>query len=303
MAINIVTGASGFVGKKLVQKLAADKNNHVVAVVRNEASDVSGIDDLKNVEIVYCEMENIKLLSERISYEAADVFFHLAWEGSTGVKRADYEIQMKNVLWVADAFKVAECLNCNKFLCAGTISERILDQVAILKTVSQNMIYAQAKKAAYELLKIISKNSNTKLVWMQFSNVYGPGNTTGNLISYTLTELCEGRIPEYGSGNQPYNFIYIDDLISGICCLACSELKKNLYFIGSDEIRLLKEFLKIIPDSIGMNVKLGIGKRKDDGVIYEFDWFDISDLKEETNYMSQYSFAEGISLVYQKRGK
>lgn len=303
MAIYIVTGASGFVGKKLVQKLAEDEHNQVVAVVRNNVSDVSGINDLNNVEIVYCEMENIKLLPERLSYKTIDTFFHLAWEGSTGVKRADYEIQMRNVLWAADAFKVAECLKCDKFLCAGTISERILDQVATLETVSQNMIYAQAKKSAYEFLKIISKSSNTKLVWMQFSNVYGPGNTTGNLISYTLTELCEGRVPEYGSGNQPYNFIYIDDLISGISGLACSELKKDFYFIGSDEVRLLKEFLQIIPDSIGMKVKLGIGKRTDDGVVYKTDWFDISDLKEETNYRSQYSFTEGISLVYQKRGK
>jgi len=266
MAVNIVTGASGFIGKKLVQELAKEKNNTVIAVVRNEASDVEGINCLENVEIVFCEMCNINYLPEQINCERVDCFFHLAWEGSTGVKRADYEIQIKNVKWSLDAFKVAERINCEKFLCAGTISERVLNQINSLETVSQNMIYAQAKKTLYEFLQIESKNSRVKLVWMQFSNVYGPGNKTGNLIGFTINELTAGRIPEYGPAMQPYNFVYIDDLIAGICGIANSVLKKDKYFIGSDEVRLLKEYLNEIPKILQYDVVLGIGKKKDDGI-------------------------------------
>ena len=297
MAVNIVTGASGFIGKKLVQELAKNVKDTVIAIVRNEKSDISGIDCLENVEIIFCEMSNITSLLQQIKKKKIDCFFHLAWEGSTGIQRANYEIQMNNVKHSLDAFKIAEKLNCQKFLCAGTISERILEQIDDLSNVSQNMIYAQAKKTLHDLLKIISKNSITRLVWMQFSNVYGPGNTTGNLISYTLSELQAGRIPAYGSANQPYNFIYIDDLIHGVCGLANSDLKKEFYFIGSDEILLLKDYLKQIPKILNYDVELGIGKRPDDGVKYDWEWFDNSDLKQDTGYTSKYSFRKGIAVL------
>ena len=293
--------SSGFIGKKLVQELAKEKDNTVIAVVRNEASDVEGINCLENVEIVFSDMCNISCLPKQIDCKKADYFFHLAWEGSTGVKRDDYDIQIKNVKWSLDAFKVAEKTNCEKFLCAGTISECVLGQISSLEAVSQNMIYAQAKKTLYEFLQIESKNSRVKPVWMQFSNVYGPGNKTGNLIGFTMNELMAGRIPEYGPAMQPYNFVYIDDLIAGICGLAGSVLRKDKYFIGSDEVRILKEYLNEIPEILQYDVALGIGKKTDDGITYDAEWFDTTDLKEDTGYKSKISFRKGIELLREER--
>ena len=42
---------------------------------------------------------------------------------------------------------------------------------------------------------------------MQFSNIYGAQNKTGNLISYTLGEILSGREALFGSASQPYDFI------------------------------------------------------------------------------------------------
>ena len=50
---------------------------------------------------------------------------------------------------------------------------------------------------------------------MQFSNIYGVGNKTGNLVSYTLGELMAGKEATFGPALQPYDFIYVDDLIEG----------------------------------------------------------------------------------------
>ena len=46
---------------------------------------------------------------------------------------------------------------------------------------------------------------------MQFSNIYGVGNKTGNLVSYTLGELMAGKEAAFGPALQPYDFIYVDD--------------------------------------------------------------------------------------------
>lgn len=301
MRTYIITGANGFIGSRLVKKVAENTENTVVAVVRNYETNTCMFDGIDNIKVVYCSMNEYSALPQKIDGLNADCFIHLAWNGSTGSARADYEKQLLNIKNSIAAYKAAESLGCKRFLCAGTISENIIEQVGMLDSISQNMIYAQSKKTLYDFLNIFSKQSKMEFVWMQFSNVYGPHNTSGNLISYTFNEIDNDRIPEFGSGEQPYNFIYIDDLVNGIIALSNSKLTKNKYFIGSDEIMLLKDFLIKIPGIINKNVQIGIGRRNDDGIKYDSKWFDISDLKKDTGFVPEYSFDSGIKNTYNMR--
>lgn len=298
----IVTGASGFIGTNLVRELAKEKDHFVYAVVRNERSDIDAIGSLENVKVLCCELENLPELDNLLKGKPIRSFFHLAWEGSTGPARSDYALQMKNAVYTVKAFELAEQLGCRKFLCAGTISERLLDQLEGLDMVSQNLIYALAKKTACDLLKIRSKQSPLKLVWMQFSNIYGAGNRSGNLISYTFQELKAGRTPQYGSGKQPYNFTYIDDLIQAVCCLEAAELSKTQYFLGSGEVMPLKDYLLQIPQALSLDAAMGIGARADDGLVFDKEWFDIADLKKDTAFQATYSFAAGIRASFAADG-
>ena len=75
---------------------------------------------------------------------------------------------------------------------------------------------------------------------MQFSNIYGPRNNTGNLISYTLDQLLSGKEATFGPAQQPYDFIYSDDLIEAAFRLGTMKTERNAYFIGSGSPRLLK---------------------------------------------------------------
>lgn len=54
----IVTGANGFMGHHLVQTLI-DNDYKVYAVIRSEESEVSCIDQLPNVKLVYCDDEKL----------------------------------------------------------------------------------------------------------------------------------------------------------------------------------------------------------------------------------------------------
>ena len=291
----ILTGVTGFVGKWLIKTLL-EADVDVTVIVRNKSRIDTNV--VNQIHIYECEYYNYESL--KIPVQKYDVFFHLAWEGSTGVRRSDYELQMKNIIYSVKAFEVAEQLHCEKFLCAGTVSENITNQIYKLEIISQNMIYALAKKMTYDLLNIVSQNSSLKLVWMQFSNIYGPGNKSGNLISYTFRELMNGKVPKFGPALQPYNFIYIADLIQAICCLEKAVLADNRYFLGSGEVMLLKDYLIQIPAILGINCEMGIGERPDDGVIFEQDWFDITTLKQETTFQEKYTFNEGIRETYEK---
>ncbi len=292
----IVTGANGFVGTWLVKKLCS-QNVQVTAIIKDANENIDDIKDLPGVRIVYCELSEIADLAYRIAERGFDCFYHLAWIGSAGPLRADYETQLLNSKYSCDAAKAAKALCCGKFLCAGTITERIIDNVIEESSigVSQNMIYGAAKKNTRVMLSIFCRSISMPFVWMQFSNIYGPLNKSGNLISYALGELNKGNVPEFSQGSQPYDFVYISDVVNAIYLLGEKNLHHDFYFLGSGSPRLLRDYLLQLPVAMGGGAEIALGKRPEDGIVYKMDWFSVDRLKNDTGYKAQYSFEEGLA--------
>lgn len=72
----IVTGANGFVGYWLVRELV-NNNVQVIAVVRNEQTNVSKLKELgNNIQIVCCELSQIEDLTNLIAEDDYDAFYH-----------------------------------------------------------------------------------------------------------------------------------------------------------------------------------------------------------------------------------
>ena len=293
----IVTGANGFVGTWLTKELVAH-GTEVYAIIKDKNENISDIACFDSVKIIYCELSDIKNLCEVIKDDEIDCFYHLAWAGSGGAMRADYNIQLNNTKWSCDAAYAAKQIGCKKFLAAGTVTENIVDSTLEMKNVSQNMMYGICKKATHLLLNTYCTMIDLPFVWLQFSNIYGPGNFSGNLISYTLTELVNGRRPSFSKGTQPYDFVYVKDLVKAAYLLGEKDVKGKTYFLGSGNSRLLREYLSDIPNILGNGYSVGIGERPEDGIEYKSEWFDISALSNDTGYKADYSFEEGISETF-----
>ena len=73
----VVTGANGFVGSHVCKELA-DSNTKVYAVIKDENENIDSIKDLQGISIVYCDLDNIESLSEKITDNDIDVFYHFA---------------------------------------------------------------------------------------------------------------------------------------------------------------------------------------------------------------------------------
>lgn len=293
----IVTGANGFVGTWLV-KYFCSKNVKVVAVIKDKNENISELVDLDNLSIIYCELSEILNLTNLIKERDFDCFYHLAWTGSGGKLRADYKVQLSNSEYSCDAAYAAKQLGCKKFLGAGTITENIVDSTLNIQNVPQNMIYGICKKTTHLLLNVYCQIIGLPFIWMQFSNIYGPGNFSGNLISYTMNELINGKRSTFSKGSQPYDFIYVKDLVRAAYLLGSEDVKGNTYFIGSGQSRLLCDYLLSIPKILGKEYEVGIGERPEDGIEYKAEWFDISKLQTDTGFYAKYDFETGISETF-----
>ena len=287
----IVTGANGFVGSNLVKKLV--KNNIEVLAI-----DISFINSKlpQSKLIKKCEMsiDNIDSLIDSVNPEDYDLFYHFAWIGVNGPEKGKIENQLKNIDMTLKCAKVAKELNVKKFLCAGTIAERNVESLANLYSTGPGMFYGTAKFAAHLLLETYCKNVGLNFVWMQFSNIYGPSNKTGNLISYTINQLKNNEEATFGPAQQPYDFIFVDDLMNAIFLLGVKKTRKNSYFIGSGKPRKLFEYLVETGKAYGKEELIKIGVRNDDGIKYNLNMFSINDLVNDIgNYVSM-DFEEAI---------
>ena len=285
----IVRGANGFIGSSLIKKLVAN-NVEVVAVDITFAGDRLPATDL----ITKVESGVDATLAEKIPAGEYDAFYHLAWRGVNGAEKADPTVQLDNIQMAVDCANVCKQIGVKKLLCAGTVAENVTFSLPNLEKTSGGMMYGVAKHACRLILEDYCKNIGLQFVWMQFSNIYGVGNKTGNLVSYTLGELLAGKEATFGPALQPYDFIYVDDLIDAVYRLGANETKKAFYYIGSGSPRILKDYLLRIGELAGCADKVGIGIRPDDGIKYSMDMFCNNDLVESVGEYVSTSFDDGI---------
>ena len=118
----VVTGANGFIGTALCRKLA-QQGGTVIAVVKNEDENVSALEQIPRLRIVYCDMALFGRLAQFIPDRDIDAVYHLAWMGSAGPLRGDSGVQTDNIRYTCDLVKSCADLKCRKIVFASSIME------------------------------------------------------------------------------------------------------------------------------------------------------------------------------------
>lgn len=286
----IVTGGNGFIGSSLIKKLVANGIKVVAVDITFQGERLP-----ESELITKIESSVDASLVEKLPAEEYDAFYHLAWKGVNGADKANPSVQLANIQMAIDCADICKKLNVKKYLCAGTVAENATFSLPNLEKTSGGMMYGVAKHACRLILEDYCKNIGQQFVWMQFSNIYGVGNKTGNLVSYTLGELMTGNEATFGPALQPYDFIYVDDLIEAVYRLGEKETNKAFYYIGSGSPRQLKEYLLRIGELAGYADKIGIGIRPDDGIKYSMDMFCNDDLVDAVGEYVSTDFDNGIN--------
>ena len=289
----VITGASGFLGKRLVEKLLSN-GNEVWAVVRNPKVFESCSNPL--LHTVICELANLDQLPKFVQGNPTH-FIHLAWDGSTGSRRADYTVQLQNVNYSMGAVLAANKLGCKRFMGAGTLAELDASSYIPLDGSHPNLVsqYASAKITSHFMTKALCNDLQIEHVWPYISNTFGPGNFTGNFVNFAICEFVKKGRGEFTPGEQFYDFVYFEDTIQGLIKVAEHGKSNFSYYIGSNSPRRLKEYILEIRDQINRNIDVKLGVFPFNGVSHPEEVFSCSKIMEDTGYKPLVSFKEGLS--------
>ena len=299
----IVTGATGFIGTWLVKELSTN-GIKVTAIVRQETKKLIKIKDIPNVDVIVCNMEDVDKLSDILNGKVHDVFYHLAWNGSSGDLRSVYEIQLTNVEITLKAMAIAEKLKCTKFVGAGSLMEFESHQVVMKNGIipTGSNLYSIAKYTAHAMSKTYSSNMEIEHVWAYITNAYGEDEISPRFFNTTIRKMLDRENIDFTEGLQLYDFVHVSDVARAFRLIREKGKRGCNYCIGSGNPKPLKEFIikmgHIVDDSLQMN----FGAVASTGISLSADIYSIENLKEDTGYEPLISFDEGVNraLAYMK---
>jgi UDP-glucose 4-epimerase len=291
----IVTGANGFIGSYLVKELLSHDID-VIAVVRNEDSNIDTITKNDKLKIIYCELNELPSLPQKINERDIDVFYHLAWTGSAGIARNDETLQMQNALWTAESVRVAKEIGCKRFVGAGSIMEK--ETMAAVYS-QQNQpglayIYGAGKLTAHCISKAVAAQIGIDHLWGTITNAYGPGELSPRFVNTTIRKMLKNEPLQFTSAIQNYDFVYITDVARAFYLIGLQGKPFCNYTIGSSTARPLKEYIIEMVQALDPEREVIFGDIPFTGMNMDLEQFSTADLKRDTGFQCTVSFPEGV---------
>ena len=297
MKTAIVTGATSFIGLRLIKKLIAE-HWKVYAVVRKYSDKVMQLPHHDLIEIVYLNMHDYEQLSDLIT-EPCDVYISLAWNGTRGDARMNGKQQKENYLHSMSALKAAIKIGCQTIINAGSQAEYGSMNAKITEDAicCPNTEYGLWKLKYYEEGMKYCKKYNISFKEARFFSLYGEDDNGQTMILSILHNMINNYPCKLTHCIQLWDFLYIDDAIDGIWRLMTLPCEDGAYNFGSGDIRPLKEFVMEMYKITNSKSQLLFGAipYPQTGMVNVCP--DISKLQTQTGWKAKIDFLQGIHKI------
>ena len=256
----IVTGASGFLGAALVQRLIAE-DVHVAVLQRGRDPGRRLHAWLDRIEILTATKNSPASLRAALLCWKPDTVFHLGWGGVGSSHRNDALLQYANV---EHAVQLATlCVKCGveHFVGAGSQAEYGPRTGETFETErpAPTTMYGAAKLSAGILTERLCELGGVKHSWLRLFSLYGPDDNPDWMIPSLIRQLGKGERPALTQGEQLWDYLYVDDAAAAFAAAAKARVR-GLHNLGSGVAIPLRGLIERIRDSINPSLELGFGE-------------------------------------------
>lgn len=298
----LITGGTGFIGRYVVRELA--KRGAEVTLLTS-GSTYHQFEESR-LEIVNTTYEYSDLL-KKLCGRKYDIFYHLGWAGVGGGEKNNIILQCSNIQVAIDMMRLSKDVGCSLFVTTGTVAEYAFCKEVIDFSLRQtpNDVYGATKVAVHYLLEAVAKQIQQDMIWAVLPSTFGEGRKRDNIITYTIVTLLQGKRPQYGTLEQMWDFLYVEEVARALADIGEKGRHNMTYGIGSGEYRLLKDYICTIRDMIDPTLPLGIGELIRKAAEPISSCVNIEQLTNDTGFVPKISFEEGIrrTIKYYKESK
>ena len=281
-------------GASMIEQMVAD-GIKVTAVIRPNSKKRSNLIDHENIQVVECDIDELLTLKSVLT-GTYDTFYHFAWDGTYGDSRNDAMLQEKNVRNTLEAVELAHALGCQVFVGAGSQAEFGFVEGELSDQIPKNPVtgYGIAKYTAGRLSAIMCERLGMRQSWGRIVSTYGPRDNSYTMVMSSVIGMLNGERMSFTKGDQIWDYVYGGDCSRAFYLIGKYGKHGKAYTIGSGKSKLLREYIEIIRDVVNPSLEIGIGER---------DYYpnqvmrltaNISELTEDTGFVPEIDFAEGI---------
>jgi len=220
MKLVLLTGATGFVGRKILNDLI--KKKYRVRVVVRKGSEKFIKDNFKVDSIVLTP----DIFSENENWWEdtccdVDIIIHAAWYAKSG----KYLQSMKNIDCLVGTISMAKGAiksGVKRFVGIGTCFEYDVKFgfLTVDTPLHPETIYAVSKASTFNILTHLFSKHKVEFLWCRLFFLYGEGEDDLRLYSYLHKQLSSGNEANLTSGNQVRDYMDVAEVSRDIVNLS-----------------------------------------------------------------------------------
>jgi nucleoside-diphosphate-sugar epimerase len=249
----LITGARGFIGGRLCQRLV--QAGAIVHAVTSRAN-LSGLSSAVAWSTV--DLTDLDAVGQMVRGHTPDVVFHLASHvtGSQALVEVERTFAQNLVTTVHLLTSAAEVGGCRVVL-AGSMQEPDRNDTEGVPVSP----YAVSKWASTAYARMFHRLYEFPIVVARLMMVYGPGQwDVTKLVPHVTTTLLDGRSPSLSSGTRMIDWVYVDDVVDGLITLAMTAgAEGKTVDLGSGMLTSIRDIVEQLSSLIGSSPQLTFG--------------------------------------------
>ncbi len=263
----LVTGASGFIGARLAERLATEEGVRVRGMVRN----AKRAERLRKLPIEIVKGDLLDLSSLREAINGCDLVFHCAaLVRETGDRNEFFGTNVEgteNILKVSSDAGIKKFIHFSSVAVYGMNPPDGADETTAYQICGN--LYCDTKIEAEKVVWAAHQKTGLPVVVIRPANVYGPYSNPWTIRPVKLVNSGQMMLIDRGTGLC--NYVYIDNLIDATLAATKRDASVGQVYLISDGIAVTwKEFfgyyaqmagrpgIRSVPEWLGRTIALGI---------------------------------------------
>jgi nucleoside-diphosphate-sugar epimerase len=245
----VITGATGFVGANLTERLVYD--GHEVYLLVREGYQAWRIEHLlPHIHLISVNLLDRKELLDSIKHIRPDWVFHLAAYGAySWQENLDVAIQT-NFLATVNLVETCKEIGFEAFINTGSSSEYGLKGHAPAEddSLEPNSYYAVTKASATLFCRYTAQRFNLPISTLRLYSVYGPYEDPKRLIPTMILKGMQGTLPPLVHPDVARDFIFTEDVANAFLIVASSSSTLpfgSIYNLGNGKQVTLRDVVSL----------------------------------------------------------
>ena len=270
----LITGGSGFIGRKLINKLETLGYNYIS--LNSKYGDI-------NKKSTFFSLPKVKY----VFHLAGKSFVPDSWEENN-------ELFITNIIGTKNVLNYCKNVGA-KLIMASSYVYGIPEGLPINENhpIKPSNPYALSKYMAEQLVEFEFLNHNLNSVILRLFNIYGNGQRDQFLISKIVKQIKNNSVINVFDLKPKRDFVYIDDVVDAFICAMSLNEGLFKFNIGTGQSFSVEEVIYFIQEILGTSLPICSKEISRNNEISDVK-ADISYAKSLLNWEPKYNIQDGL---------